>query len=372
MRNVYLIIVLIASGMIFQSCQNTSSKSFSIAGNIEGMDTGMIYLLKNEKHGAFTGLDTAKIEKGCFILEGALDYPQLLVLKLRHLDTEIPVFVENTKITFQSHIDSLENANIQGSASHNDYVSFNRSIQSLSNYQKEISILLYEAENAGDTIQLAEYSRVYDSVDMIKNAKIKDFISQNSKSMVSVYALRRYLVYYLEYQELKDLFEKLDTNLSQSDYYQYLSIRLETLNRCNIGKQAQDFTMNDTQDKPVSLSSFKGKVVLIDFWASWCEPCRQESPNLVKNYKRFHNKGFEILSISFDSKQSNWLKAIEDDKLEWTHVSELKGWESEVGKMYGVISIPHSLLIDRNGIIIAKGEDLRGENLLKKLEKVFN
>ncbi len=118
-----------------------------------------------------------------------------------------------------------------------------------------------------------------------------------------------------------------------------------------------------------SLSSLKGKYVLIDFWASWCSPCRQENPNVVKAYQMYKDKGFDILGVSMDQNKKNWLKAIKDDNLTWHHISDLKGWACEGGKLYGVNSIPHSVLIDKEGIIIAK--DLRGEELLNKLAELM-
>jgi peroxiredoxin len=138
-----------------------------------------------------------------------------------------------------------------------------------------------------------------------------------------------------------------------------------------VGSSVPDIKLHDVNGKAVNLSSLKGKVVVLDFWASWCGPCRRENPNVVAAYNKFNSKGFSILSVSLDQPgaKDKWMKAIHDDKLTWTHVSDLKFWDNAVAKQYGIQAIPQNLLIDPTGKII--GKDLRGEDLDKKLEGIF-
>lgn len=136
-----------------------------------------------------------------------------------------------------------------------------------------------------------------------------------------------------------------------------------------VGGEAPDFTMNDVNGNPRKLSEFKGKVMLVDFWASWCGPCRRENPNVLKAYAKYHDKGFDVLGVSLDKTKESWLAAIEKDGLIWNHVSDLKGWQNEAAKLYGVTSIPHTVLLDKEGKIIAR--NLRGEALDAKLAEIF-
>ena len=148
-----------------------------------------------------------------------------------------------------------------------------------------------------------------------------------------------------------------------------LERQLDLISRFVKGGVAPNFTQNDPDDQPVSLTDFRGKVILIDFWASWCGPCRRENPNVVKLYNQYHDKGFDILGVSLDNDRQRWLDAIAKDGLTWHHVSDLKGWKNEVAGMYSVTSIPHTVLLDREGRIL--GRNLRGQALEDKLAEVF-
>lgn len=205
-----------------------------------------------------------------------------------------------------------------------------------------------------------------------QNAILKKFIQDNPSSYVSLTALKSVAGQSPNPAEIESLINALSPALKSSASLKPLIQSMEALKKTSVGSQAMDFTQNDPDGKPVKLSDFKGKYVLLDFWASWCGPCRQENPNVVNAFNKYKDKNFTILGVSLDRQNGKdaWLKAIKDDGLTWTHVSDLKFWQNEVAVMYGVRGIPKNFLIDPQGKIIAT--DLRGEDLERKLAEVLH
>lgn len=205
-----------------------------------------------------------------------------------------------------------------------------------------------------------------------KNEKKNDalqFVKTHPWSPVSLYILKHSEEAYPEYDQLGPLFEALSPELKNTKFGQGYASMLAGLKLTRLGSIAPAFMMNDENDRPVSLSLFKGKYVLIDFWASWCSPCRQENPNVVKAYKQFKGFNFAILGVSLDEKRDAWIKAIGTDELCWTQVSDLKSWDNAAAKLYAVQAIPQNFLIAPSGKIVAK--NLFGVDLIKKLSQIF-
>jgi peroxiredoxin len=192
---------------------------------------------------------------------------------------------------------------------------------------------------------------------------------ENPSSFVSPYVLYRNSYAY-SIEELDKALSTFDTTLTNSLYTGFMLNYLETMKRTAVGQMYLSFFLPDTSGNNVFLLNMIGEnYLLLDFWASWCAPCREENPNLVEMYNKYNAEGFEILGVSLDRRRDRWTRAIRNDNLTWTHVSDLKGWESAVGKLYGIRSIPSNLLIDPEGRIIAK--NLRGRELRDKLAEIF-
>jgi peroxiredoxin len=203
--------------------------------------------------------------------------------------------------------------------------------------------------------------------DLIKTGK--DFVQSHPKNVASIWLMMNELRGRMELGEFQVLFSTLDKSLQQGMYGQGVQAYLASVKANSLNIPADDFSQQDMKGQQVKLSSFRGKYVLVDFWASWCGPCRQENPNVVKAYNKYKDKNFTILGVSLDDNRERWLNAIQHDGLVWTQVSDLQGWQNEVAQQYGVQSIPTNFLVDPEGKIIAR--NLRGPELEQKLQELL-
>lgn len=319
-------ILLLGSGLV-----NAQQKSdVTITGTVKGVSSGKIYLQKfNNK--MFFSIDSAEVKDGKFQFNEKLLVPELYGLTLNKDKSPLYVFLESGKINADVDTASYYEASVVSGSKSNDLFTA---------YKKQ------------------------------RGVKIDEFIQQNPASIVSAYVLYRDFSYRLSPEQIKQNISLLDPSLHTTPYVAVLNDLVGVLSSVSIGKKAPDFTALDPDGKSISLSQHKGKYVLLDFWAAWCGPCRRENPNVVKAWQKYHAKGFDVFGVSLDKKKADWIKAIKDDQLTWTHVSDLAYWNSAPAKLYGVRAIPSNVLIDPDGIIIAR--NLRGAELDKKLEELIN
>ena len=320
--------ILLALGSI-ASAQTTRSP-LQLTGTVAGVEHGKLYLQKFDNKMFFT-IDSIELKNGKFKFNKAVDLPELYGLTLDKAKTPFYMFLENKPVTV-----SLDTAAYY----HNSIVTGSKVQNIFAEYKKQ------------------------------RGVKIDEFIKANPSSLVSAYVLYRDFSYKLTPVQIEDDINLLDPALRQTPYVKVLNELTSVLKTVQIGSKAPDFTAKDVNGKDVKLSAHLGKYVLVDFWAAWCGPCRRENPNVVKAYLKYKDKGFDVFGVSLDKSKAAWEKAIRDDGLNWTQVSDLAFWNSAPAKLYGVRAIPANFLLDPNGVIIAR--NLRGEELLQKLEDVLN
>lgn len=351
----------------FFACTNQAPKdSYTINGEIAGLKDSLIYFRTNV--GDSLVLDSAKVTDGKFTFKGKAEEPKMASIFLQDRRGGFNFYLENAAINIKGNVDSLSGVKITGAPTQEEWDKFQAELKPINDQEDTLFQQYQTARMKQDTAAVAAIEKKANDLNDQKEAASKKFVQQNPKSFVSLNLLRS-LVYSTEYADLNKLYTGLDTSLQHSASGVKIAEQLDKMKATAIGQPAIDFTANDVNGNPVSLSSFKGKYVLVDFWASWCGPCRAENPNVVKAYNKYKDKNFTILGVSLDEDASKWKEAIEHDKLAWTQVSDLKGWKAEPAAKYGVRAIPANFLIDQDGKII--GHNLRGDKLEEKLAEVL-
>lgn len=370
MRKILFALVAI---LAFSCSGGKNSGGFLIKGTISGLKSKSVLLQKYDySSNQYSTVDSAAVDTttGKFELKGKVEYPEMLSLILYPgRGRGVSLFVENSKISITGSMDSINKLVIVGSKSNDEFKAFVDQKNALNMKRRALFERYNMAQKAGDKAEMEKINAEYDSLDVTDMNNSKNFVKNNPKSFVAPLVLWMDLSYNLDAKELESYVNGFDTSILKSNLVPLIKSRIDVLKKVEIGQPAPDFTMNDAEGKPVTLSSLYGKYLLIDFWASWCNPCRQENPNVVATYKEYHPKGFNIIGVSFDRDKESWLKAIKDDKLNWTQVSDLQFWNNAAGKLYGIQSIPSNVLLDPKGVIIAK--NLRGEDLKNKLKELL-
>jgi len=367
-------ILLVALGftMFLGACnalKKDKNPSYTIDVTVRGVEDATPLFLYVHRDGEMTILDTVNLKDSKAEFTGTVESPEMMYINIGTTNKAINLFVENSKIQVSVHADSLIEAVVTGSSTQNDFVSLRAALEPISQRSNELNQRYQVAMATNDTAAIRQIQIEAKSLQPDQVRAIKTFLLDKGSSFLTPFIIRNYLFDQIDGNELDSMLSKLDTVIYHSPDYKFLAEQLPHMKKVAIGQPAAEIALNDPAGNAVSINSFKGKFLLIDFWAAWCRPCREENPNVVKLYNDYKNKGFEILGVSLDDDRDKWLQAIKDDKLTWSQVSDLRGWESEGAKLYLVNAIPYNVLLNRDGVIIAK--NLFGDALRKKLEELL-
>lgn len=378
MKSVILAAALLSPVVLFAQ-EKKNEQPFTIEGSVAQLQKpAKVYL--SIRNARMNKLDSTEVKDGKFSFSGSVEEPTLANLLLKVQDPSAPeltgpvkkdmltVFLEKGKMNIATQ-DSIGKATVTGSKANDDFSHLKDLLKDVDSQLMDLKLQYRQLYMAKDEEGMKKLEPKFDEVEANQKTIMGDYLKNNTSSPIALFVLNQYAGYEINPTEITPIFNKLSKTLRNSPSGKELATRLESARKTAVGQPAMEFSQPDADGKLVSLASYKGKYVLVDFWASWCGPCRAENPNVVKAYSRFKDKGFDILAVSLDDKKDKWQAAVQADNLPWTHVSDLKGWKNEVAEQYGIQAIPQNLLLDPKGVIIAK--NLRGDALEKKLEEVI-
>ncbi|NTS39673.1 AhpC/TSA family protein [Flavisolibacter sp. BT320] len=358
---------------IFSCNSKEGGSGFEVAGTVKNATAEMVYLEENTPEARPTILDSATLNAdGSFSLKTKNREESLYQLRLKNKVVPFAFFINDaSKITVDADLNNTTQPyTVKNSAATEKLLQFDKAT-----YEKGMQVFTQGSKvdslqkaGAADSVVGAAYAQVQATAQSLQDLA-KDYLADSKSPVLSLYVISSYQnavsnlgLKGFSKTEIADLVTKAADKFPSHTALQNVKKNLPS-------SKAADFTQPDANGKPVSLSQFKGKYVLVDFWASWCQPCRKENPNIVKNYQQFKDKNFTILGVSLDQNRDAWLAAIQQDNLTWTHVSDLKFWNNEAATLYGVQSIPYNVLVDPQGNIVA--ENLHGPELEQTLSRVL-
>ena len=364
------IVFIITSALLFVACNNLKDNEFLISGTANGVENGKKVFIEVQTETGSLAKDTAVVTDGKFELKGITDGIDIGFVRIENEEINLPIILEEGNININIVKDSLHKSTLGGTPNNDKFQKFNTESRAISEkvakFEKDNGPEMQKAQMSNDTVTINKLLKEYKKFQNEMNDYSKKFIKENPDAYLSVLLLENFLMrQYLTPEEIKSYFEGLDKDVKETKSGKKIKTALDSMSAIVIGKPAPNFSAPSPEGKTISLKESLGKVTIIDFWASWCGPCRAENPSVVALYNEFHPQGLNIIGVSLDKDAAKWKEAIAKDGLIWPHVSNLKFWEDPIAKQYNVQSIPATFILDEKGNIVAK--DLRGEELRAKV-----
>jgi peroxiredoxin len=378
-------VFLIALSFIIFSCSKVAKGEYLISGDAKGIVDGKMVILKTQnENGIIFNLDTVKVKDGKFEIKGKVKEPSMFALFVSGIQQPVPFILETGEISVKIDKDSIWKSKVSGTYSNDAFQTFNENLnvfqKKLLDYQNNNVQKLIAAQQKKDKLEIENLNKGYSSIQKNMDEYMTKYPDENPRSFISLLLLERtFSSPTFNLDKVKKTFNNFDESLKITKPGILIAKKLKVIednkkkikstNTVELLKKAPDFTAKDPNGKIISLKQSLGKVTIVDFWASWCGPCRKENPNVVALYNEFHSKGLNIIGVSLDNELNEWKNAIQKDKITWTQVSNLKKWSDPVAKLYEVEQIPSTFILDSNGTIVAK--DLRGEELKAKIKELL-
>jgi peroxiredoxin/ElaB/YqjD/DUF883 family membrane-anchored ribosome-binding protein len=368
-----LLLLLAISAMLF-ACKN--SDEYVLNGSVKGVADGKKVTLEkqNESMGIMMPVDTAKIEKGKFSFKGKIQEPGIYFIGIEGVQAKSFVILEHGDIDIAINKDSVFLNKITGTYNNEQLTELNTSgikvQKKLKAFQDANRAKMQEAMTKKDTAVIKDLRTQYQEIQKEMKQTTEKYVEQHPKSFVSVLLLQTFMNSYdADFKKIEGYYNNLDADIKATKIGKSIAKKIAEMKTVTVGRKAPDFSASDVNGKKVSLSESIGRITIIDFWASWCAPCRAESPKVVALYNEFHSKGLNIVGVSLDKDATKWKDAIAKDGLNWTQISNLKEWEDPIAATYGVKAIPATFILNQYGVVVAK--DLHGDALRAKIVQML-